>query len=94
MALLSVISKINEIRESCDILLHARGIRVKGHKQVLDKLRVQSVLGQLACGIIPINEAVSYRESEKLTLTKRREQLQSWRQRTKVPILDQCLYQF
>ena len=34
--------------------------RVKGHKQLLDELKAHTVLGQLVCGVIPANDAVSY----------------------------------
>ncbi len=68
VGLLSVITKINEIRDGWRIPnLHVDGIivtkmdsRVKGHSQLLADLREHAVLGKLICGVIPANEAVSY----------------------------------
>ncbi len=68
VGLLSVINKINEIREGWrHPNLHIRGIlvtkmdnRVKGHLQLLQDLKTHGVLGQLLCGVIPSNEAISY----------------------------------
>jgi cellulose biosynthesis protein BcsQ len=68
IGLLSVINKINEIREGwCALELHVGGLvvtkmdaRIKGHHQLLDDLRGHALLGKLICGIIPANEAVSY----------------------------------
>ncbi len=76
IGLLSVISKINEIREGWrHPHLHVSGIlvtkmdtRVKGHKQLLDELKSHSVLGQLVCGVIPANEAVSYSHHHHLSV--------------------------
>jgi len=36
------------------------GYRIKGHNQMLDELKSTVFLGQLVCGVIPQNEAVSY----------------------------------
>jgi len=68
VGLLSVINKINEIREGwrhpslrvSGILVTKMDSRIKGHNQLLDELKSHSVLGQLLCGVIPQNEAVSY----------------------------------
>lgn len=68
VGLLSVITKINEIRDGWRIPnLKVSGIvitkmdsRIKGHVQLLEDLKSHSVLGNLICGIIPANEAVSY----------------------------------
>ncbi len=76
VGLLSVISKINDIREGWrHPHLHVSGIlvtkmdtRVKGHKQLLDELKSHSVLGQLLCGVIPANEAVSYSHHHHLSV--------------------------
>ena len=35
-------------------------MRVRGHKHLLEELQAHQVLGQLLCGVIPVNEAVSY----------------------------------
>jgi cellulose biosynthesis protein BcsQ len=34
--------------------------RMRGHIQMVEKLRAHPVLGSLICGIIPANEAVAY----------------------------------
>ena len=68
VGLLSVIGKINEIREGWrHQQLRVRGIlvtkmdrRVRGHGQLLEELQAHNALGSLVCGIIPQNEAVSY----------------------------------
>ena len=68
VGLLSVISKINDIREGWrHPHLHVSGILVtkmdnciRGHNHLLDKLKAHSVLGKLLMGVIPANEAVSY----------------------------------
>jgi chromosome partitioning protein len=68
VGLISVINKINEIREGWrHPNLHIRGIlitkldrRVKGHQQLLGEIKSHAVLGKLVCGVIPANEAVSY----------------------------------
>jgi chromosome partitioning protein len=68
VGLLSVISKVNEIRDGWRIPnLKVGGIivtkmdsRIKGHNQLLDDLRGHAVLGKLICGVIPANEAVTY----------------------------------
>ena len=68
VGLLSVINKINDIREGWrHPSLHVSGIlvtkmdkRIKGHNQLLGELKSHNVLGQLVCGVIPQNEAVSY----------------------------------
>lgn len=68
VGLLSVITKINEIRDGWRIPnLKVGGIivtkmdsRMKGHNQLLDDLRGHAVLGKLICGVIPANEAVTY----------------------------------
>ncbi len=68
VGLMSVISKINEVREGWrHPNLHINGIlvtkldtRIRGHRQLLDELKAHPVLGKLICGVIPANEAVSY----------------------------------
>lgn len=68
VGLLSVIAKINEIRDGWripnlrvdGILVTKMDSRVKGHGQLLEELRNHAVLGKLICGVIPANEAVSY----------------------------------
>ena len=68
VGLLSVITKINEIREGWRIPnLRVRGIlvtkmdkRVKGHHHLLNEIKSHPMLGKLLIGIIPMNEAVSY----------------------------------
>jgi chromosome partitioning protein len=67
VGLMSVISKINEVREGWrHPNLHINGIlvtkldtRIRGHRQLLDELKTHPVLGKLICGVIPANEAVS-----------------------------------
>ena len=68
VGLLSVISKINEIRDGWripdlrigGILITKMDVRIKGHTQLLSDLKEHPVLGKLICGVIPANEAVSY----------------------------------
>lgn len=71
VGLLSVIGKINEIREGWRIQnLRVSGIlvtkmdkRVKGHHHLLKEIQDHPMLGKLLLGIIPMNEAVSYAHS-------------------------------
>jgi cellulose biosynthesis protein BcsQ len=42
--------------------------RIRGHNQLLDELKSHSVLGQLLCGVIPQNEAVSYSHHNHLSI--------------------------
>jgi cellulose biosynthesis protein BcsQ len=66
--LLSVINKINEIRDGwrqpnlkvSGIVVTKMDTRVKGHNHLLDELKSHSTLGKLVLGVIPANEAVSY----------------------------------
>jgi chromosome partitioning protein len=68
VGLMSVISKINEVREGWrHPNLRIRGIlvtkmdkRIRGHRHLLDELKAHSILGKLVLGVIPANEAVSY----------------------------------
>ena len=68
VGLLSVLSKINDIREGWrrpdlrvgGILVTKLDTRVKGHNHLLDELKGHSILGKMLCGVIPANEAVSY----------------------------------
>ncbi len=68
VGLMSVINKINDIREGWrhpnlrirGILVTKLDMRVRGHKHLLEELQSHQVLGQLLCGVIPVNEAVSY----------------------------------
>ena len=63
-----MIGKINDIRDGWRIRdLHVSGIlvtkmdrRVRGHRHLLDELKAHPTLGKLLCGVIPMNEAVSY----------------------------------
>ena len=72
VGLLSVIGKINEIRDSWRIQnLRIRGLlvtkmdkRVRGHRQLLDELKGHPMLGKLLLGVIPMNEAISYAHRE------------------------------
>jgi chromosome partitioning protein len=76
VGLLSVIGKINEIREGWRIPnLKVGGIvvtkmdsRIKGHIQLLGDLKSHPVLGKLICGVIPANEAVSYAHNSHLSI--------------------------
>ncbi len=68
VGLLSVMSKINEVREGWRIPnLRVSGLvvtkmdkRVRGHCHLLDELKAHPTLGKLLIGVIPMNEAVSY----------------------------------
>jgi chromosome partitioning protein len=68
VGLLSVLNKINDIREGWrrpelhvgGILVTKMDTRVKGHNHLLDELKAHNVLGKMLCGVIPANEAVSY----------------------------------
>ncbi|MEO0566086.1 MAG: ParA family protein, partial [Chloroflexota bacterium] len=68
VGLLSVIGKINDIRDGWRVQnLRVSGVlvtkmdqRVRGHKDLLDDLEGHPVLGQMLCGVVPQNEAVSY----------------------------------
>ena len=68
VGLQSVVNKILDIREGWQHLdLQVSGIvitkmdrRMRGHMQMVEKLRAHPVLGNLICGIIPANEAVAY----------------------------------
>ena len=76
VGLMSVISKINEIREGWrHPNLHISGIlvtkmdsRIRGHNHLLDELKAHSVLGKLLIGVIPANEAVSYAHHNHLSI--------------------------
>jgi chromosome partitioning protein len=76
VGLLSVINKINDIREGwrhpnlrvSGILVTKMDGRIKGHNQLLNELKSHSVLGQLVCGVIPQNEAVSYSHHNHLSV--------------------------
>jgi chromosome partitioning protein len=68
VGLLSVLSKINDIREGWrrpelrvgGILVTKMDSRVRGHRHLLDELKSHNILGKMLCGVIPANEAVSY----------------------------------
>jgi chromosome partitioning protein len=68
VGLLSVIGKIQDIRDGWRIPnLRVSGLlvtkmdkRVKGHHNMLDELKAHPTLSKLLCGVIPMNEAVSY----------------------------------
>lgn len=76
VGLLSVINKINDIREGwrhpslrvSGILVTKMDTRIKGHNQLLADLQSHSVLGPLLCGVIPQNEAVSYSHHNHLSV--------------------------
>jgi chromosome partitioning protein len=76
VGLLSVMSKINDIREGwrrpdlrvSGILVTKMDSRVKGHNHLLDELQAHNVLGWLLCGVIPANEAVSYAHRDHLSV--------------------------
>ena len=68
VGLLSVIGKIHDIRDGWRIPnLRVSGVlvtkmdrRVRGHHNMLGELKAHPMLGKLLCGVIPMNEAVSY----------------------------------
>jgi chromosome partitioning protein len=68
VGLVSVINKINEIRDGWrhpnlrvgGILVTKMDSRVRGHIQLLDELKRHPQLGKLLLGVVPMNEAVSY----------------------------------
>ena len=68
VGLLSVINKIYEIRDGWRIPnLRVSGVlvtkmdrRVRGHHNMLNDLKAHPMLNKLLCGVIPMNEAVSY----------------------------------
>jgi chromosome partitioning protein len=76
VGLLSVISKINAIREGWRIPnLRVSGIlvtkmdkRVKGHHHLLNELKSHPMLGKLLMGVIPMNEAVSYAHAQHMSV--------------------------
>ncbi len=76
VGLLSVIGKINDIREGWrHPRLHVSGIlvtkmdrRIRGHQQLLEELKTNPILSKLLCGVIPQNEAVSYAHHNHLSI--------------------------
>ena len=68
VGLLSVINKINDIRDGWrvpnlrigGILVTKMDKRMRGHNHLLNELKGHSILGKLLIGVIPANEAVSY----------------------------------
>jgi chromosome partitioning protein len=76
VGLMSVISKINDIREGwrhpnlriSGILVTKMDNRVRGHNHLLDELKSHSILGKLLIGVIPANEAVSYAHHNHLSV--------------------------
>jgi chromosome partitioning protein len=72
VGLLSVIHKINEVREGwrhpdlrvSGILITKMDTRVKGHNHLVKELKEHPQLGSLLCGVIPANEAISYAHRE------------------------------
>jgi chromosome partitioning protein len=76
VGLMSVISKINDIREGwrhpnlriSGILVTKMDSRVRGHNHLLDELKSHSILGKLLIGVIPANEAVSYAHHDHLSV--------------------------
>jgi cellulose biosynthesis protein BcsQ len=73
---MSVIGKINEIREGwrhpnlrvSGIVVTKMNSRIRGHNHLLDELKTHSVLGKLVIGVIPANEAVSYAHHNHLSI--------------------------
>ena len=76
VGLMSVISKINDIREGWQqpnlrvsgIVVTKMNSRIRGHNHLLDELRAHSVLSKLLIGVIPANEAVSYAHHNHLSI--------------------------
>lgn len=76
VGLMSVINKINEIREGwrhpnlriSGILVTKMNRRIRGHNHLLAELKAHSVLGKLLIGVIPANEAVSYAHHNHLSV--------------------------
>lgn len=76
VGLMSVIGKINEIREGwrhpnlrvSGIVVTKMNSRIRGHNHLLDELKAHSVLGKLLIGVIPANEAVSYAHHNHLSV--------------------------
>jgi chromosome partitioning protein len=76
IGLMSVIEKLNEIREGWrhpnlrigGILVTKMDTRIRGHKHLLEGLKAHSVLGKLLIGVIPANEAVSYSHHHHLSI--------------------------
>jgi cellulose biosynthesis protein BcsQ len=76
VGLMSVISKINDIREGwrqpnlrvSGIVVTKMNSRIRGHNHLLDELKAHSVLGKLVIGVIPANEAVSYAHHNHLSI--------------------------
>ena len=68
VGLMNVISKINDIRDGWRIpnlkvsglLVTKMDKRVRGHHRMLSELAAHPMLGKLLCGVIPMNEAISY----------------------------------
>jgi chromosome partitioning protein len=68
VGLMSVIRKIQDIREGWHIAnLRVSGIlvtkmdtRLRGHRNLLEELKAHRLFSRLICGVIPMNEAVSY----------------------------------
>ncbi|MEO8613357.1 MAG: ParA family protein, partial [Chloroflexota bacterium] len=68
VGLMSVIHKIQDIRDGWRIPnLRVSGVlvtkmdnRIRGHRSMLDELKAHPLLGKLLCGVIPVNEAISY----------------------------------
>ncbi|MBZ0278533.1 MAG: ParA family protein [Anaerolineae bacterium] len=76
VGLMSVIGKINDIREGwriqnlrvSGILVTKMNSRIRGHNHLLNELRGHTVLGKLLVGVIPSNEAVSYAHQNHLSV--------------------------
>ena len=76
VGLMSVIGKINDIREGwriqnlrvSGILVTKMNSRIRGHNHLLNELKGHSVLGKLLVGVIPSNEAVSYAHQNHLSV--------------------------
>lgn len=76
VGLLSVIGKINEIRDGwrhpslrvSGILVTKMDRRIRGHQELLEELKTNPILNQLLCGVIPQNEALSYAHHNHLSI--------------------------
>jgi len=68
VGLMSVIGKINDIRDGwrhpslrvSGLLVTKMDKRVRGHRHLLDELKGHPILSKLLCGVVPMNEAISY----------------------------------
>jgi len=76
VGLQSVVNKILDIREGWQhtnlkvsgVVVTKMDRRMRGHINMIEKLRAHPLLGKLICGIIPANEAVAYAHQEHLSV--------------------------